>query len=88
MEEHDITDHEGEQWRLDELTVMLNEDFKQTIENSGSPRCVVFSALMQLFSYDGIEICKVCDGSYAALEELLGAEQWLDHDGEDTEDEE
>jgi hypothetical protein len=89
MQEHQIRDDEGWAWRTDELTTLLSEDLKQAIENSGCPREIVFSALMGLFSpYGGIEDCAVSLESYAALEEILSAEQWLDHDGdEDVADE-
>jgi hypothetical protein len=88
MQEHQIRDDEGWAWRTDELTTLLSEDLKQAIENSGCPREVVFSALLGLFSpYGGIEICTVSDESYAAIEEVLSKEQWLDHDGEEADEE-
>jgi hypothetical protein len=89
MEQHKVNDPEGTLWHLDELTRILGEDLQQTIETSECPRSVVFSALLGLFvPYDGLEICTVSDESYAAIEEVLSAEQWIDHDDdEDVADE-
>jgi hypothetical protein len=88
MQEHQIRDDEGWAWRTDELTTLLSEDLKQTIENSGCLREIVFSALLGLFSpYAGLEICTVHDESYAKLEEILSKEQWADHSDDADEDE-
>jgi hypothetical protein len=88
MEQYKVNDPEGTLWHLDELTKILGEDLQQTIETSECPRSVVFSALLGLFvPYDGLEICTVHDESYASLEEILSAEQWLDHDGEEADEE-